>query len=247
MIERVLASLLFLVLLTASARADWLEPGEPLTRERLQSMLFANLDIGTESSDRRMELQIRQPALPLPNRAQGRIQLNLVDISSNPDTGMFDATLAARLDSGEQSMIPVSGRIEELMPVVVPNRTIRRGESIDPNELSIDWRRPDGLGADVLFEIADAAGLEADRFLRRDQPIYEKDIRQVRLIRQGEIVEVRFMAPGLELAALAEALDDGARGDVVRLSNVDSGKQFRGIVTSRKVAVVSKSPIGSHP
>ncbi|MEZ5826073.1 MAG: flagellar basal body P-ring formation chaperone FlgA [Geminicoccaceae bacterium] len=241
---RLLFSCLLLVLLTTPALADRLLPGEPLTRERLESMLIAGLD--GDGDGHRMEVRIHQPALPMANHARSPMELELVDIETDAENGTFDARLSARLESGESSLIGIRGRIEEMIPVVIPTRSFRRGDTVREQALEIRFEPQGRMREDVIASIEDVAGLEARKPLRRNQPVHVSDLRQPRLVRQGEIVEVLFRAPGIELAALAESLDDGSMGEIVRLANIDSGKRFRAIVTDHKKAVVTTSPMGAR-
>ena len=241
---RILLFLLTIAVTAVPAHADRLMPGEPLTRERLETLIMA--DLGVDRDDRRLDIRIHQPALPMANRARSPMTIDLIDLTTNAETGMFDARVSARLESGEHSLIGIKGRIEEMLPVVVPTRTHRRGETLTAREFEIRFEPSSRLREGVVESVALVDGKESRKPLRRDQPVYAADLIEPRLIRQGEIVEVVFKAPGLELAAFAEALDEGAAGEIVRLANLDSGKRFRAIVTDYRKAVIASSPMGVH-
>ena len=222
--------------------ATWLEPGEPLTEATMQMIVVDTLP--AISSGHRLEVRLTRPALPMANRAKGRMRLELVSLDIDDRTGEIDGRLSARLESGEQSMLRVNGRVVETAPVIAPTRSLRRGERIEFSDVSTTWHEVGRLREGVAVSAEAVVGLEAGRSLPRGRPIHLDDLRRPRLVYKGEVVEVRYLAQGIELIAAGEALADAGLGEIVRLTNSDSGKRFRARVVARKQAVIDGTVTG---
>ena len=115
--------------------------------------------------------------------------------------------------------------------VLIPNRVIYPGETIEPGALKqvtliLGKHRPDAVAttADELD------GKVAKRTLLPGRYIPVTAIREAWLVEQGAAVQVYFIAGGLTISATAVTLQPGAAGDLVKVRNIDSGKIFSGTV-----------------
>ncbi|MFC6196788.1 flagellar basal body P-ring formation chaperone FlgA [Ponticaulis profundi] len=107
-----------------------------------------------------------------------------------------------------------------LVPVLA--ETVQRGEPITPDMVSFEApderRRIRGLIEDpsLLYNT------EATRTLRAGQFLAERDIKPVSVVRKGEQVQLVFQTGALKLTVGAKALNDAAKGEPVRVINLQS-------------------------
>jgi flagella basal body P-ring formation protein FlgA len=222
-----LALLLVLVAAPAAPRASmWLAPGEPLLQDHLESLVAPALPPGEL-----LELVFSQPALPLVNPAASEAFLQLLELRYEPRTERFSGAFLVRLESGEERVLGLAGRAQAMVEIMVPVRTIAAGERLQPSLLEPVVLAERLLRADTLSDAGALVGLEATRRLLPGRPVRRNDVQAPRLVRRGDAVEVLYRAPGIELVTLARALDDGARGDMVTVTNLDSGQRLSGLVT----------------
>jgi len=61
--------------------------------------------------------------------------------------------------------------------------------------------------------------------------IHTNDVMPARLVARGSLVTLKIDTPYMQLTAQGRALQDGAEGDVVRVTNTQSSRMIEGIVT----------------
>ena len=220
--------------LSGTARAGlWLAPGEPLGEGQLLALVEPALPPGE-----RFAVEFSQPALPLHNPATTEAYLQLLELRLDPRTERFAGSFLVRLESGEERVLGLAGRARAMVEIMVPVRTVAAGERLSADLLAPLVVPERQLRTDTLIDPADLEDVEARRRLLPGRPVRQGDVQAPRLVRRGETVELVYRAPGIELVTSGRALDDGSRGVVVAIANLDSGQRLTGLVTGpRRVTV----------
>ena len=126
--------------------------------------------------------------------------------------------------------------------VLIPNRVIYPGETIEPAALKQVTLIPGKHKPDAMATRADELdGKVAKRTLLPGRYIPVAAIREAWLVEQGSAVQVFFIAGALSISATAVTLQPGAAGDLVKVRNIDSGKIFSGTVMADGSIRVSAS------
>ena len=118
--------------------------------------------------------------------------------------------------------LPVAGRVFRVMEVPVPVHRVGRGEVIRQANVEMAKVPVNDIRPDTILASSELAGLEAVRVLRPGEPIRAADVRPEILVRKNSLVTVVLHAKGLQLSVQGKALDDGARGEAVRVMNTKS-------------------------
>lgn len=218
--------------------ASWLAPGEPLTEAHLASLV----EVALPQQGDGFELSFTAPALPLTNPAVSRASLELIDLRFDARSERFTGGLFVHLETGEQRILDVSGRAQVMTEVMVPTRPVAAGERLDPALLEPALVPARLLRADALNTLDELEGTEARRRLAAGRPIRRADVQATRLVRRGEAVELRYRAPGLELVTLGRALEDGAKGSIIHVANLDSERQLVARVVGPQLVEISGRP-----
>lgn len=134
-------------------------------------------------------------------------------------------------DQANQSATQLAGNQTAGEVVLIPNRVIYPGETIELAALKqvtlmAGRHKPDA----VATRAAELQGKVAKRTLLPGRYIPSTAIREAWLVEQGAAVQVFFIAGGLTISATAVTLQPGAAGDLVKVRNVDSGKILSGTV-----------------
>ena len=124
------------------------------------------------------------------------------------------------------------------MTVPVLKHNMRSGDIISATDLTqrqVDLRY---LPRDTVLKSDALLGREAVRTLRPGMPIQSTFVRVPPAARRGETVKLRFDAPGIGLEARGEALQDGHKGERIRVMNLASNKIIEGTVTAEGIVTV---------
>jgi len=105
-----------------------------------------------------------------------------------------------------------------LSDTVVPSRTIRANAIISETDVMLAaTQTPNGYA-----RLSDVVGQEARIVLFAGRPILFDDIGPPAIVTRNQIVEVRYEASGLSIAAEGRAMERGAVGDRIRVMNLAS-------------------------
>lgn len=152
--------------------------------------------------------------------------------STPPDAQPLDTRTPARLrfalrcPDGWSSVYGVRATLSARVPLA--RRDLAAGETLTVADL--EWGRATLADLDVVTQPQQADGLQARTPLRRGQPLPQKRLEAPRLVRRGERVDIVAQDAGVEVRAPGQALDDGRKGETIRVRNRSSGKLVRGQV-----------------
>ncbi len=240
---RTLVVLSLVLFAAATARGQGAEielaPGEPLSRLHIEELVRDRLPPAAEG--RRFALAITSPRLPLANPARVPTRVRLLDYRQDPASDALVIELWARTADGAAARLRLAGRVVELVRVPTPRTALGRGTVIAADMLDVRWVPRERLDEEVVLDEARLIGREVRRRLAAGRPIRSADLQEPRLVRRGALVTVVYRRPGLELTAVARALESGPLGAVVRLVNVDS----RTAIKARVIGPGRAEAIGS--
>jgi flagellar basal body P-ring formation protein FlgA len=169
------------------------------------------------------------------------IRIDRVDWSQS--TGRFTIFATVAVEHGTNSL-SLSGTAVEMVDIVALSQPLRRGDILKEGDLTKIRLARKKAPAGALMDSAEIVGKEARTNLRANAPISRKDFQRPILIRKREKITVTFDMPGMKLTSRAIAMDDGAKGDVIDIMNVQSRRIVPATVTSRgRVIAVSANPI----
>lgn len=126
---------------------------------------------------------------------------------------------------------------QQTVEITVLSSAVKAGEIISASDLetqAVDARKARGALA-----MAEIAGLEARRPLTAGSPVRAHDLRQPNLIKKGQAVTMVVSHGNLTIAAKGKALEDGAKGSIVRVQNITSNQVIQGEVTATGLVAVS--------
>ena len=114
--------------------------------------------------------------------------------------------------------------------VPVASRGLDRGSLISADDISMRALEANRLPRGAILNKNDIVGLEALRNIRSGSPIRSQHVRIPPLTRQGQDVTLIVRHPGLELQTSGRALEDGNKGDAIKVMNDASKEVIEAVV-----------------
>ena len=199
-------------------------------RDDIEDALARTIRDGGFAEDVEIELFNRGFQMHVaPDAAPG---VGVRDISIDRSTGLFTATLSAPPNAHESPAVRVSGRAFELVEVPVLRRSVAVGEAVRAEDVSWQPIRRDRIRGNMVTDTDEVVGLEPRRRIRAGEPIRASDLRPVETISKGTVVTMVVRAPGITLTATGRAIQAGATGDIIRVSNLKSHRIVQGTIVS---------------
>jgi flagella basal body P-ring formation protein FlgA len=120
-------------------------------------------------------------------------------------------------------------------------RDLDRHETITSADLTTkrQWLTP--LRASVVATVDDVVGRIATKNLNDGDLLRLRDVVRPVVIDRGDRVTVRCLVGGVAISLQAEALDDGATGDMIQLRKLGERERFVAMVTAPGEAIVDLS------
>ncbi|MEM0928840.1 MAG: flagellar basal body P-ring formation chaperone FlgA [Pseudomonadota bacterium] len=165
---------------------------------------------------------------------QVRGAVETIEISSfDPHTGRFTAIIGH--GSNRKG---ISGRASVTVPVVVTRAGVRRDHTLTASDLEVRHVPYSQVPATAFAAVADLEGYAVRRSMPAGRPIRDEDVGAPRVLNKNDSVEIVYRSGGLELSVRGRALEDGGRGDVIRVAAQGGGDIVSAEITGPGVVVV---------
>jgi len=137
----------------------------------------------------------------------------------------------------ERRVISGTVSVTTRLPVLV--RAVEPGDVITASDIGWQSGAYGNRYGDLITDEADLIGKTPRRRLSVNQPLRERDVHRPRLVEKGSIVRIVLQTSRMTLSTQGKALDEGARGDIIRVANTRSHKIIEGVVTAPDTVDVS--------
>ncbi|CAO3424130.1 flagellar basal body P-ring formation chaperone FlgA [Azospirillum endophyticum] len=184
-----------------------------------------------------MELDNRAVELRAPQGAGG---LAVENLYYSPIQGRFAAEIVV---TGSQVRLPVSGRAFGVVQIPVLSRRVIPGDIIGPGD--VDWQdvRADQTTSDTAATDAQLIGMTPKRGVSTNQPVRLRDLQSPRMVDKGAMVTITLTTQSMTLTTQGKALQDGGKGEVIRVVNTQSNRIVEATVAGPNVVAVAKPGI----
>lgn len=144
----------------------------------------------------------------------------------------FQAEMVSPSLQNPHMRVKVSGKIEPLTEVPVLKSTLRQGHVIRAHDISVLAMPAHSLNHDTLLDAQDLIGLTPRRMVQAGRPLTENDLQEPLLVNKGKPVTMVYEQNGLRLTVVGRALQSGARGELIRVTNGQSSRTVDAVVSS---------------
>ena len=166
--------------------------------------------------------------------------LQVARLSFDANSGNFYAILEV---PGSTTRLRFGGKAMETVEVAVPTRPLARGEIVRASDVSIERRPKYEVGGETTGSAERVIGMALRRAMRAGQPLRAADLARPELVQRNESITLIFEVPGIMLTSRAKALESGAEGDIISVTNLQSKRTVQGTVTGpNTVTVTSMKP-----
>lgn len=199
------------------------------------------------TGDGKLEAELDNKALQIHLPADFPNTVSVRTFSHDPVSGRFTALVFAPDMRPGATRMTVTGRVRRL--VEVPVLSSRKSGSDVIRESDIEWvtLRDDQVGRNVILDPGRLIGMSPKRPIQAQRPIRLAEVQTPVLVEKGSRVTITLNAPYLKLTATGRALEDGGKGETIRVQNTQSSKTIDAVVVATgHVSVESGSTIASR-
>ncbi len=176
------------------------------------------------------------PDMIVPSLEAPRVEL--ADFSMPPQGGTFAAIVKITGTDGKSQTVPVRGMAERIRRLPTLRHAMKNGDIIAESDIVWIERPAYGLRRDLVADTASLVGTTPRQTIAAGEPVRPEDLQQPLLVSRGDVVTLVYNHNGMMLTAKGRALTDGAKGQLVKVSNLGSNRQIEGRVSdAREVRV----------
>lgn len=172
----------------------------------------------------------------LPGGTNETLEVTALNLDPRSDT--FNAVIVAPSAENPLKRINVTGRIDRLIAVPVLFNTLKNGDIISARD--IDWMdMPQKRVANgTILNEKDLINLTPRRTISGGKPMISNELEHPKMVDRGDAITIVFESGPMVLTTKGKAMQAGAMGDMIRISNVDSNKNLQGVVTAHREVTI---------
>ena len=216
--------------------------GRTIPRQDLAAALRPELRAAGVRGSFEIDLQRRGRGVIVPPDSIYLIEASAVDFDRR--TSRFSAALKISGTGFATKRLNLSGYARRLVEIPVLTRRLARGEIVRAADVTMVEMRAVESQQSTARDLSEVVGLQAKRPLQANRPIRINDVQAPVLVKKGALVTMLVRTPLMSLSAVGQALENGAKGDVIRILNPKSRKTVQGTVVSKgQVLMVTRGSI----
>ncbi|MDD9916714.1 MAG: flagellar basal body P-ring formation chaperone FlgA [Rhodospirillaceae bacterium] len=194
-------------------------------REALHKQAKLTDEMDVELDDRAMRIYLPTNAVPM---------VSVHSISYQQRSGRFSAVLTA----GDRQY-SAAGGAHKLVQVPTLAQRLYADDIIGARDLVWKPMRVNRLDPRTVLNESKLVGMSPRRPIVAGRAVLTTEIQPPTLVKRGKHVTIHLQTKFMRLTAKGKSLQNGGRGDVVRVQNVDSGKTIEARVTGPEQVTVS--------
>lgn len=180
---------------------------------------------------------------PLQLDAAYRSELTPIAARYDNRNSRFDVTFEIRNEvTSAPTRLRFTGLAYETVLTTVLTRAVDRGDVLKAADLATE-RRPKVEAGNDLANRDRALGMQMRKRVNPGQPLRNGDIGKPDLVQRDQNVSIVYQTPGIYLTMRGKAIEGGAEGDTVNVTNLQSKRVVQGtIVGPGQVLVAPIAP-----
>jgi flagella basal body P-ring formation protein FlgA len=167
--------------------------------------------------------------------------LRATNVRFDPRSSRFDVTFDISNQTGAPSAkLRFTGTVIETVEAAVLTRSIERNETLKASDVSVE-RRPKAEAGGDLASRDRAVGMQPRRAMRPGQILKNADLAKADLVTRDQDVTLIYQSPGLYLTGRGKAMEAGAEGDTINITNLQSKRTVQAVVVGPgQVAIITR-------
>ena len=173
-----------------------------------------------------------KPEIILPHNIDAAIEIEAASYNTSRQT--FSATVR----TSDNQLKQFTGIAYPLVEIPVLKSPLARGDVITRNMVTELKVRADYVTEKIVVQPNDLIGMTPRRIIRANAAIDVADLDKPIMVKRGDLVTMELKNGPISITAIAKAMENGTKGDVIRLINVDSKRTLDARVTGIRSAQV---------
>jgi flagella basal body P-ring formation protein FlgA len=199
---------------------------QPVTSDQIRSAIARYLERQQSGHSMEFEVSLLMPEEGLSVPA-GPLELAVNSVRGEELVGRRAFQVAVLVRGREVHTLRVMAQVEAQADVAVASRYIKPDETIAAEDVSVSHLQLPPGAADFVFDVQQVIGKRPLRPLLAEKPIRASSLAQAFTVRKGDRVTIEARRGGLIIHAVGVTKASALLGQLVTVTNQDSGKDLR--------------------
>jgi flagella basal body P-ring formation protein FlgA len=205
--------------------------------EQLRKVILRHLEQQFGGKVREVQVALIEPQQPIPMPA-GRIEIAVLPSAFDEGLGRRVFHLQLSNNGRPVDTVEVVSDVVGYADLVVPARLIKTDEVIEPDDVQVSRMKLMDLRQQFMTDPNEVIGKSAVRPLQSQMPIRLASLKKPYAVRKGDRVTIEAKSSGLSIQAVGVTKAGAELGQMVTVTNSDSGKDLRAKVIAPGVVRV---------
>ena len=226
--------------LTLKTKVTVERASQQIFHDDLKTVILDRLKEKGLGADIEISMSGRVRTIHLPTDVEPAIEID--NLVFDPKSARFVATVAAPAGDLTARRHRIAGRVHKMVSIPVVSKRLRSGDIIKKHHVEWVRVRKSSVRRDTVLHEEDLVGMAVKRVLRERAPIKLSYVQRPLLVKKNGLVTIQLSSRLMTLTAQGKALQDGSKGEVVQVRNIQSKKLIEAIVTSTGKVSVNSAP-----
>ncbi len=204
--------------------------------EQIEEEIFAALDKENVYGDYEITIPAQYHKIILPQDQPPEMEITKFDF--NRSHNRFEATIAAPSADNPIQHFKIRGNIATVITVPVLAVNLERGHIISPSDIKYIKIKEKDFTRNIIADEQKLIGMTARRIIIAGRPIKSVEMIAPQIIKRGALVTLSLNSTTMKLTTQAKALENGGKGDVIRVVNTASNKTLQAIITGENAVTI---------
>jgi flagella basal body P-ring formation protein FlgA len=181
---------------------------------------------------------------PVQVEANATADFTVSRMSLDPRSGRYDINLdLPGSEAARRLSLRFTGTVTETVETATLTRSVARGEVLRASDILVERRPKADVGGEPVAAER-AVGMSAKAAMRAGQTLRLSQLMKSDVVQRGDAVTIFYEAPGVVLTVRGKALDVGAIGDTIGVTNIQSNRNLQATVDGPgRVTISGMSPV----
>jgi flagella basal body P-ring formation protein FlgA len=164
---------------------------------------------------------------------------DIVDLKIDHPSGKFTAAVVAPSVNNPIQTNAISGNFYTIVQVPVLRSALRNGTIIGQRDIDTISMRADTISNDVILDPQQMIGMTPRKISASRKPLTDNDLEAPQVVSRGDPITIVLKSGPMVLTALGKALENGAKGDLIRVTSAEGNKTLQAEVIGEKEVQIS--------
>lgn len=200
--------------------------GKDIVEKLINEKLFENGLTG----DYKLSMANTIADIVMPDNMPAQAEVSKFTFNVQKDT--FEATIAAPSATNPAYEMNVSGSVDRVISLPILKTSLKNGDIISDADIDFIEVLQKDVQRDYILRAETLKGMTPRRMVMSGKPIRDMELENPQIVTRGASVTLVYKSGPMTLSARGKSMQGGARGDMVRVINMNSNRSLEGIVTA---------------